>query len=55
MWTLPYPAAARPEETNPSVIPWYSASEMQAVVVLSVQSSFGVLRLQRNISHDIQP
>lgn len=32
-------------------MPWYT-SEMQAVVALSVQSSRGVAKLHRNISHD---
>jgi hypothetical protein len=31
-------------------MPWYSASLMQFVVVLSVQLSDGVFRLQRKIS-----
>ena len=38
-----------------SAWPWYSACEMQLVVALSVQSSVGVLRLQRKISQLIQP
>ena len=54
MCTLAYPAAARPEATSPSVMPWYSASEIHPVVALSVQSSVLVLRLHLKISHDLR-